>query len=197
MTPERSKLTRAVQRAGGSSPRSSPLWPLLLVGALLVLTDVLAQPTEHQLKAAVLGNVAKFVEWPAAKGEEAVSIGIFGHDPFGNDLESVLKSVKVKGKSITIRRSGEIRNLEDCHIIFFSARETGRVKEIVRRLGKRPILTVGEDARFLEEGGAISLSTEQRKIQISINLPATEKAGLTVNPQMLALAKKVKRKEQP
>jgi hypothetical protein len=47
----------------------------------------------------------------------------------------------------------------------------------------------------LEEGGAIALSTEQRKVQISVNLPAADEAGLTVNPQLLALAKTVKRKE--
>jgi hypothetical protein len=173
-------------------------WPMLaMLGALLSTLVAQAQPTEHQLKAAVLGNVAKFVEWPEPKNEQPISIGILGHDPFGNDLEVVLKNVKVKGRNIAIKRSGEIKDLEDCHIIFFSARETSRMHDVRQRLRNRPVLTVGEEARFLEEGGAVSLETEQRKIQISINLPAAEEARVTVNAQLLALAKTVKRKEQP
>jgi hypothetical protein len=172
-------------------------WRLLvLLGALLLPQAAPPQPTEHQLKAAVLGNLAKFVEWPEAKNEEFLLIGVFGYDPFGKDLEVVLKDVKVKGRRIAIKRSGDIKELENCHIIFFSARETGRIKEVRQRLLARPVLTVGEEARFLDEGGAMSLETEQRKIQISINLAATEEAGLTVNAQLLALAKNVKRKEK-
>lgn len=150
-----------------------------------------ATPTEHQLKAAVLGNVAKFVEWPARTNEEAITIGVFGHDPFEGDLEVVLKNVKVKGKGIKTRRANDINELKDCHIIFFSARETVRASEAIRKLGERPVLTVGEDDRFLSAGGGITLETEQRKIQISISLEAAESAGLKLNPQLLSLAKKV------
>ena len=169
----------------------------LLLAAVFLLPISRAQPTEHQLKAAVLGNVAKFVEWPEGKNNEPVIIGILGHDPFGNDLEAVLKSIKVKGKSIGIKRSNELKDLEDCHILFVSAREASRTNELIQKIRKRPILTVGEDTRFLDAGGAISLSTEQRKIQISINLPSASEAGLTVNPQLLSLAKTVKRKDEP
>lgn len=156
----------------------------------------LAQPTEHQLKAAVLGNVAKFVEWPEDKSDESVVIGILGHDPFGSDLEVVLKSVRVKGKGFVVKRSGDIGELLNCQMIFLSASETGRAAELIRKVGARPILTVGEESRFLDAGGGISLETELRKIQISINLPAVNDAGLTVNPQLLSLAKTVRRKEK-
>jgi hypothetical protein len=170
---------------------------VLLLAAGFLLPGSQAQPTEHQLKAAVLGNVAKFVEWPAGKNDEALTIGILGHDPFGNDLEIVLKSVKVKGRNIAIKRSEDLKELEQCHIVFFSARETNRARELIQKIRTRPILTVGEDARFMEAGGAISLETEQRKIQISVNLSSADEAGLIINPQLLSLAKTVKRKEQP
>jgi hypothetical protein len=170
------------------------LWNLT-VAAMLLLPAAQAQPTEHQLKAAVLGNVAKFVEWPEGKNSEPVTIGILGHDPFGNDLEIVLRNVKVKGKSIGVKRSDDIKDLDNCHLIFISAREGKRAKEWIQKIRKLPILTVGEDAHFLEAGGGIILETEQRKIQISINLPSVDMAGITVNPQLLSLAKTVTRKE--
>jgi hypothetical protein len=187
------------EEIGNATRASLARWTwrlLVLLGALLLPQAAPPQPTEHQLKAAVLGNLAKFVQWPEVRNEESVLIGVFGYDPFGKDLEVVLKDVKVKGRGIAIKRSDSIKDLENCHIIFFSAGETGRIKEVRQRLRARPVLTVGEEARFLDEGGAISLETEQRKIQISINLAATEEAGLTVNAQLLALAKNVKRKEK-
>lgn len=172
---------------------------LLFCLGLIGLTErqVQAQPTEHQLKAAVLGNLAKFVEWPEGGTNESIAIGILGHDPFESDLETVLKNVKVKGKGFTFKRSENVADLIGCQIIFLSGRESDRIRELLQRVRTLPILTVGEEAEFTDRGGTVSLNTEDRKVQLSINLEATDRAGLTVNPQLIRLAKVVKRKAGP
>jgi hypothetical protein len=170
---------------------------LLALGPSPLLSSVQAQATEHQLKAAVLGNLAKFVEWPEARTNDSIVIGILGYDPFGNDLETVLKNIKVKGRGFTCVRTESIERLTNCHMVFVSSRETESLRELLPKIKKSSVLVVGEGARFLDLGGAVSLQLEDRKIQLSINPEAIDEAGLVVNPQLLRLAKTVKRKEQP
>src|SRR3990172_10053935 len=48
-------------------------------------------PSEYQVKAAILFNFAKFVEWPDAAFPDPATpiiIGVLGEDPFGSALDA-------------------------------------------------------------------------------------------------------------
>lgn len=188
---------RAITMQAERRQRSIALCWLLSVLLCCIGSKAQTQPTEHQLKAAVIGNLAKFVNWPGEQTGESIAIGILGHDPFGSDLELVLKDMKVKGKPFSFKRSENVSDLLSCQVIFLSSQAGGKARELAERAGNLPILTVGEDAHFLKAGGAVSMDLEGRRIQLSINLSATEKAHLTVNPQLLRLAKVIKGKNAP
>lgn len=146
------------------------------------------------MQAAVLANLAKFVEWPKSEtGDGPVVIGVFGYDPFGSDLEQVLKEVRVKGKAVEVKRAQNITDLLGCQIIYFSARETERVRDIRALMQGKPILTVGEDRRFLDSGGMVNFHMQEKKMRFAINLKSAEEAGLSIHPQVLRLATEVKK----
>ncbi len=172
----------------------------LLAAALILMAtfpSIRAQPhlTEHQMQAAVLGNLAKFVEWP--KGHSAngpIVIGIVGHDPFGADLETILKEVKVQGRSFQVKRSSSVAELLTCQILYFSARDSERIRDVRNAIQQQPILTVGEDPRFLDLGGMVNFQLEDKKVRFAINLASAEQAGLSLHTQLLRLATEVKKK---
>src|SRR2546429_1250447 len=65
---------------------------LLIAGGLL---GAAAPVSEYQLKAVFLFNFAQFVEWPPAAlpGDSApFVIGVLGKDPFGADLDDIVRS---------------------------------------------------------------------------------------------------------
>ena len=184
---------RALERVPLSSLAS--FWLLLLLSLAAVNgTSVQAQLTEHQMQAAVLANLAKFVDWPPSTPEEGpLRIGILGHDPFGRDLEKVLEGVKVKGRGFAVQRSQDLADLLDCHVIYFSAAETERVREGASLLKGRPILTAGEDDGFLDGGGIIRFDLKGNKVRFAINLESADQAGLSIHPQVLRLATEVRK----
>ena len=146
------------------------------------------------MQAAVLGNLAKFIDWPAeAQPSHAIRIGILGRDPFGGDIEAVLKEARVKGKPFVVERSPNIRELLDCHIIYFSSAETEKLEEARALIASKPILTVGEHSRFLDLGGMVNFDLEKSRIRFSINLKSVEVAGLLIHAQVLRLATEVKK----
>jgi hypothetical protein len=54
------------------------------------------------------------------------------------------------------------------------------------------VLTVSDDAQFLEAGGMIQLREVRGRIRFEINLAGAEKAGLRMSSQLLQLALSVR-----
>ena len=96
-----------------------------------------APPNEYQVKAAFLFNFAKFVVWPSNAFSDAntpLVIGVLGHDPFGSYLDDIIRGERADNRQLAVERyrsSGEIKN---CHVLFISRSESGRLNQIVSSL---------------------------------------------------------------
>lgn len=151
-------------------------------------------PSEQQLKALIVRESARFFHWPEDAFSDAASpmiLGILGRDPFGSDLEVVLKDRKIKGRNVVVRRSAQIGILMNSHILFISSSETARLSRILAAAEQRPILTVGDMNEFAERGGIVYLRMERGKVVFELNRAAATQARLNINAQLLQLAKKI------
>src|SRR2546422_7582194 len=106
------------------------LWPsgagrgvwLLVAGMLWVCwaTPASAQVVkvrEFSLKAAYLFNFTQFIEWPSNSLDSAqayIVVGVLGEDPFGADLDQVMKGKTAAGRSFQIRHSRRLEDLVGC-----------------------------------------------------------------------------------
>lgn len=148
--------------------------------------------SEYKVKAAFLFNFAKFVEWPESnRGTESVIIGVVGVDPFGENLDQVVRDKMVGSKRIVLRRFAGLEQMEPCHILFVSPSESSRLDEILKALDGTATLTVGEDEEFLQKGGIIRFFTQEKKIRFDINLDAAEYEGLRLSSRLLQVARTV------
>jgi hypothetical protein len=151
-------------------------------------------PTEYEVKAAFLYNFAKFVEWPEATWASATDsfvICIIGNDPFGPDIQNEWRTQTVQEHKILIQHIPSVEEARACQILFVAASEQSRAETILQQLKHPPILTVGDDARFVSKGGMISFVLEKRRVRFHVNTVAAEAAGLKISSQLLKLAKTV------
>ncbi len=81
-----------------------------------------------------------------------------------------------------------------CHLLFISASERKRLAETLAALPQTPLLTVGDQERFAEQGGMINLVLVEKKIRFEINIDAVERARLKLDPQLLNSAVKIHRR---
>ena len=149
---------------------------------------------EYQVKAAFILNFAKFVEWPAqafADAEAPLSIGIFGEDPFGEVLDQMSRDSKLNGRSVVIRRSRFLHELENCQILFFSRSEEASLVESLEALKGSSVLTVGESENFAERSGVIGFVRQDNKVRFEINLASARRAQLKISSKLLSLASEV------
>ena len=152
------------------------------------------QPTEYEVKAAYLYQFGKFVEWPegASSGSSNdFAICTLGVDPFGSVLDQTISGRSVQGRKVIAKRLSSVSDASECKILFVGSSEQNRTAEILKIVQGKGILTVGERADFITQGGMVQFQVEQNKVRFEINLPAVERSNLKVSSQLLKVARVV------
>ena len=153
---------------------------------------------EYEVKAAFLLSFALFVEWPQEALPDTagqLTIGLLGDDLFGEALTSIADK-PVKGRRLQVKRSGELRDLDSCHILFISPSERKRLPRILEDLGNGAVLVIGESEGFAEAGGMIGFYLQGKKVRFEINPDAAARAGLEVSSKLLNLARIVEDRQK-
>jgi len=169
---------------------TSPARPWLVV--LLLITArcwaAAAPPSEYQVKAVFLFNFAQFVEWPARAFPDPQApfvIGVLGKDPFGPDLDAVVRGETIDHRPLVIERYRNIGELHNCNILFIGRSETGELPHILEVLKGRSILTV-TDAEDGDPGGVmIRLVNRSNRIKLRIDVGAAKAGNLVISSKLL------------
>jgi len=176
-------------------PKHRTLSVLLMAATALFPSAGLAQEyqsSEYDLKAAILFNLVKFVEWPPASYADARAptvVCTLGKEPFGPALDQFASGNRVFGRQLVVRRLAHEDNPHGCHLIYISTSERKLLPEILKSLEGSHILTVGETEQFAAHGGMVQLTVEDKQVHFTINLGAASREELRVRSGLLALSK--------
>jgi hypothetical protein len=160
-----------------------------LVALLLIAARCwAAPPSEYQVKAVFLFNFAQFVEWPAQAFPDPQTpfiIGILGEDPFGPDLDAVVRGEKIDKRSLVIERYRNIGELHNCNILFIGQAEARQLPHILEVLKGRSILTVTDAQDGDPSGVMIRLVTRSNRIRLRIDVGAARAGNLVISSKLL------------
>lgn len=148
--------------------------------------------SEYQVKAAFLYNFGKFVEWPANDFDSTnapLVIGVYGKNPFGNDIAVVVQGRNIDGHPV-VTRQVSLDTLKSCQILFISRSEQKNINNILRNLDGAAVLTVTENMNPFDSGVMINFILQDDRIRFEINNTAAEKVGLKLSSKLLMLATK-------
>lgn len=156
-----------------------------------------APVSEYEVKAALLLNFVRFSEWPVTAFADAKSpyvVGVIGSDPFGKELEKAFENKVVKGRSFLLKRISIEQEMRNCHLLFVTASERRRWRDLREKLKGAPVLTVGESSDFIGQGGIINFLLKDNSVRFEINLEAAQAARLKLDANLLKVAVSVKGK---
>jgi len=172
------------------------VWWLALLSLWLRCGQVEAEqapaPREYEVKAAFLFNFTRFVQWPAtafASTNSPFVIGVVGDDPFGADLDDIVRGEIAHGHPLIVKRFGDDEDLSRCHLLFISRSKKEGLDLLLRRLAGQPVLTVGDTGGSAERGVMVNLLLVEGSIKMEINPKAAAEAGLQISSRLLSLAK--------
>ena len=174
----------------------------LLLFAFLLMpasagTVVVAAPSfaEYELKAGFIYKFLSFVSWPDDQPDDGtITIAILGKNPFGDAFKALegrtIGSRVVKIKSFS--RDADYEEFKSCQVIYISASEEKRLKDIFKAIGNSSILTIGDSKKFVDKGGMIGFVKKQKKrIGIEINNVAVTRANLEIRSMLKRIAVRI------
>jgi hypothetical protein len=164
---------------------------LLLMASLAAPGLGAEAPSEYQVKAVFLYNFSRFVEWPATaftSAQAPFTMCVFGHDPFGSELDEVVKGETVNGRPLLVRRVQNATDAAACQILFIHQSEDRRLGEVLSALNRRGTLTVSDVPGSAQRGVMIRLVTERGRVRMRINAESARAADLVISSNLLRSA---------
>ncbi|MBP7527316.1 MAG: YfiR family protein [Syntrophorhabdaceae bacterium] len=143
---------------------------------------------EYEVKAVFLANFFKFVEWPTHG--RYYRLCIYGSDPFGEHVK-ILDGMKIRGKTLEIRRPVSVRAVNDCNVLFISSSERRRIHALLDAIRGLDLLTVGDTEGYAQEGVMVNFYIEASKVKFEINLDSIKRSRIGVSSQLLKLGRVV------
>lgn len=166
-------------------------WASLIAAALLTAAPASADETlqlhEPEIKAGLIYNFLKYIDWPAADvAGPDMKVCIFGNDPFADYLKP-MRERSVNRKNIVLRIIHNAGELAGCHLLFVTREEKGSWSELRTALKGKSILTVADFDGFTSSGGMVEFGQKDSHIKVDLNTDATEAAQLKVQDRLLKL----------
>lgn len=167
---------------------------ILLISMVPVNARPQAKPAApYQIKAAYLFNFTRFVEWPQdafrSSGSSFV-IGIVGNKDLSDYLAEIVAGEKINNHPIRVRYYRNLNEVEDCNILFLNSANASMIRDGIKSLNRRSILTVSDAEDFLNWGGMVRFYTQENKIRIQINAASARSGNLQISSKLLSVATK-------
>lgn len=151
--------------------------------------------SDSEIKAAMLVQISKFVEWPANRFPTSTSpftIGVVGDDAFGDIVNRLANGQTVAGHPIVVKRyKTMLETGSDVHMLFVGVAEHARLSKLKEPLFPTGILIVGDAYGFAQRIGMIGFVQDGDRIRFEINVGAAERCRLKISSRLLALAKTI------
>jgi hypothetical protein len=141
---------------------------------------------ENAVKAALVFNLTKYVEWPQSNTEFV--IGFIGEGSMGEVLKSMLEGKTSESRTIHVLLSPSDTELDRCNILFIAEPSPKKLYATLERVRDKSILTVGDSESFAREGGMIALVTTGDVIKIQVRLQAAQDSHLKISSRLLNIA---------
>ena len=175
---------------------------ILIASILLMLISVWPAAShdmveEGAVKAAILRNLLKFVDWQTGTPpgqDNPLMVGVIGHD----SVQERLVSIEVGATQrplIAIVTLKDLRQLsaqkERLHVLYIARSAQKLTPEILDVVANSPILTISDDEKFVGCGGIMNFARENNRIRFDINLTAAEGSHLKLSARLFGLARRI------
>ena len=165
------------------------------VFALLYAVPSVAELKTHQIKAAYLYQISKFVFWPEErKNVERFQVCQLGKDRYAGTLDKMTGRT-VFNKPVSVITISDLPSAKECHLLIISSPENISTQSLKAWLQDHQVLTVVDGEEFWEKG-MVAFVLEKHRVRLHINLTLAENSGLAFAANLLEVASHIYRGKQ-
>lgn len=147
--------------------------------------------SEAQIKVALAYKLMHFVKLP-----ESNPLSLCVYKPREEDISAfkLLPPQTQMGSALTVKfvhKSVQLLNPSNCQVVFYGAGANVGESRHLFKAAKDGLLTIGETAQFIKQGGMINLVRKGATVKFEVNLSALKQAGLNISSQVLRIADQI------
>jgi hypothetical protein len=159
---------------------------LVLFGLLASGPKLVPQDDELSVRAAYLLILTKYVNWPPS--QKRVVVEVVGDNSTAAAIQLLLNNKVTDGRPILVVAHPSDTELRSCDVVYFDQSARLAAQSVGEKLSGTRCITVGDNDRFVYEGGMVGLVRSGDQIQIFVNVDATGREGVVLSSRLLNLA---------
>lgn len=144
------------------------------------------RPPDSDVKAALVFNFLKFVEWSGPA--EPIEVCVIGETRVVDAL-SALAGRSIAGRTVTVRRAEADDELGSCRVAFLAPSEDVRVETLSMELARARVLVIGDGPAFAARGAHLNFYVVDDRVRFEANVSAMRRDGIAVSSKLLRLAR--------
>lgn len=155
-----------------------------LAAVLLICQTPYQQYNEQirRLQASFISNFPAYVSWPFHPKNQ-LFVGLIGSNPLSGAGRAYLRTHGYGGIQFVLEQA-DVQNLDRYQMLYIEGIDKKQVKAILKKIAKKPILTIGIEPDFLEMGGIVNFRIQGDAVNFFVSFANGEKAGLKINPYL-------------
>jgi hypothetical protein len=145
---------------------------------------------EQQVKATYILNFTRYASWPDNPDVSVPLILCLA----GQNAAHIARQLQQRAggaRPLKLLLLSKIEDADQCNALYVGDGDYPRQAALLARLRDHAVLTIGDSSTFLADGGMIHVMQADGGIRFEINLEATRRSGMTLNPRLLGLAERV------
>jgi hypothetical protein len=168
---------------------------MFVLFACLQATSARAELKTHEIKAAYLYQISKFVFWPEERKQvDAFRVCQLGPDRYEGTLQK-MKGRTVFNKPVLVENIQALKQAVGCHLLIISSPDKINNKTLHKWLLNNHVLTVVDGAANTDVG-MVAFVLESQRVRLHINLNLAEHSGLAFAANLLEVASHIERGKQ-
>lgn len=151
-----------------------------------------ATPSEQQVKAAIVVNLPKYVEWPSeafVSSNSPVMVSVCAPATLEEEMRLMTAKKVVGNRALELQHfeaGSDSRPLP--HVLLLSGMDRKQAEALLRRCKGKPVLTVVDGDGGAPVGGIVILARKDKKVRLQIDAAAAKEAGLSISSKLLGVA---------
>lgn len=172
-------------------PRFISAAVVIAVASIAPVAHAQASADESGIRAAMILNIARFIEWPAWKmnaDHPQFVICILGSDPIDGYAGKLLEHQNVGSKPTLVKHLNSTDSVSSCHVLYASVADRRVLSKLQAELVKGAVLSVSERSNNVAQDQVVGLPAVEDRIRIEINLSLAQRCNLQISSRLLHLA---------
>ena len=160
----------------------------ILLVSIILLGAKIGFSQNYKLHSVYMYSFTRYILWPDAYNQGDFEILVLGDSPILEELKSMAQAKKVGDRAIKVSKISNPSDIRKCNMLFVTASKSGKIDDILLKVGTQSILVISEEAGLGAKGSNINFIVKDGKLVFELNQGTINKQSLKVSSELSRLA---------